>query len=76
MSGGQRFDIIAEGPFREAGGGGTGVLGGTAALGEGRGTGGGGAGRYPRLGAFRGLADELDPVEKFRNAFVRGVLGG
>ncbi|BBC31998.1 Sorbitol oxidase [Streptomyces graminofaciens] len=31
-------------------------------------------GLYPRLGDFRALADELDPVGKFRNAFVRNVL--
>ncbi|MGW0820237.1 FAD-binding protein [Streptomyces sp. NPDC002845] len=33
-------------------------------------------GLYPRLGAFRGLADELDPAGKFRNEFVREALGG
>ncbi|GAA3794319.1 FAD-binding protein [Streptomyces phyllanthi] len=32
--------------------------------------------RYPRLGEFRVLADSLDPTGKFRNAFVRDVLGG
>ncbi|KPI18391.1 Alditol oxidase [Actinobacteria bacterium OK074] len=32
-------------------------------------------GRYPRLGDFAALAGELDPVGKFRNSFVRGVLG-
>ncbi|MFF1451408.1 FAD-binding protein [Streptomyces sp. NPDC058274] len=31
-------------------------------------------GRYPRLAAFRALADELDPKGTFRNAFVRDVL--
>ncbi|WP_338895419.1 FAD-binding protein [Streptomyces sp. TG1A-60] len=30
---------------------------------------------YPRLGDFRTLADTLDPAGKFRNAFVREVLG-
>ncbi|MFI1735172.1 FAD-binding protein [Streptomyces acidicola] len=32
--------------------------------------------RYPRLGDFRALAEELDPAGTFRNAFVRDVLGG
>ncbi|MGW0707058.1 FAD-binding protein [Streptomyces sp. NPDC002643] len=32
--------------------------------------------RYPRSGEFRALADALDPTGKFRNAFVRDVLGG
>ncbi|WP_320783009.1 FAD-binding protein [Streptomyces sp. CRN 30] len=32
-------------------------------------------GRYPRLDGFRALADALDPAGKFRNAFVRDVLG-
>ncbi|MFJ5261860.1 FAD-binding protein [Streptomyces sp. NPDC088387] len=31
--------------------------------------------RYPRLGDFRALAQELDPAGKFTNAFVRDVLG-
>jgi xylitol oxidase len=31
--------------------------------------------RYPRLGDFRALARELDPVGKFTNAFVQNVLG-
>ncbi|MFF6784606.1 D-arabinono-1,4-lactone oxidase [Streptomyces sp. NPDC012510] len=31
-------------------------------------------GLYPRLGDFRALAEALDPVGKFRNAFVRNVL--
>ncbi|WP_327593008.1 FAD-binding protein [Streptomyces chartreusis] len=31
-------------------------------------------GRYPRLGDFRALARELDPEEKFANAFVRDIL--
>lgn len=30
---------------------------------------------YPRLGDFRRVADGLDPAGKFRNAFVREVLG-
>lgn len=30
---------------------------------------------YPRLGDFRALAEVLDPTGKFRNAFVREVLG-
>ncbi|MDX3638897.1 D-arabinono-1,4-lactone oxidase [Streptomyces sp. MB09-02B] len=30
---------------------------------------------YPRLGDFRALAEVLDPAGKFRNAFVREVLG-
>ncbi|WP_200301787.1 D-arabinono-1,4-lactone oxidase [Streptomyces adelaidensis] len=30
---------------------------------------------YPRLADFRALAKELDPAGKFRNAFVRDVLG-
>ena len=33
-------------------------------------------GRYPRLGDFRALTQELDPRGKFANAFVRGVLAG
>ncbi|MEV6592078.1 FAD-binding protein [Streptomyces acidicola] len=32
--------------------------------------------RYPRLGDFRALAEELDPAGTFRNAFVRDVLDG
>lgn len=32
--------------------------------------------RYPRLGDFRALAEELDPAGTFRNVFVRDVLGG
>ncbi|MFF9038402.1 FAD-binding protein [Streptomyces sp. NPDC014892] len=31
---------------------------------------------YPRLGDFRALAEVLDPAGKFRNTFVREVLGG
>ncbi|MGW5662777.1 D-arabinono-1,4-lactone oxidase [Streptomyces sp. NPDC003758] len=31
--------------------------------------------RYPRLSDFTALAAELDPAGKFRNAFVREVLG-
>ncbi|GHJ99799.1 FAD-binding protein [Streptomyces sp. NPDC003753] len=31
--------------------------------------------RYPRLADFTALAAELDPAGKFRNAFVREVLG-
>ncbi|MPY58901.1 FAD-binding protein [Streptomyces spongiae] len=31
--------------------------------------------RYPRLGDFRALAEELDPAGTFRNGFVRDVLG-
>jgi xylitol oxidase len=31
--------------------------------------------RYPRIGEFRGLAEELDPAGTFRNAFVSEVLG-
>lgn len=31
--------------------------------------------RYPRLDDFRALAGALDPAGKFRNAFVRDVLG-
>lgn len=30
---------------------------------------------YPRLGDFRRVADALDPAGKFRNTFVRDVLG-
>ncbi|MEV0218838.1 FAD-binding protein [Streptomyces sp. NPDC050704] len=33
-------------------------------------------GRYPRIGEFRALAEELDPAGTFRNAFVGEVLGG
>ncbi|MCT2593120.1 FAD-binding protein [Streptomyces sp. N2-109] len=32
--------------------------------------------RYPELPAFTSLAGELDPGAKFRNAFVRDILGG
>lgn len=32
--------------------------------------------RWPRMLQFTALADELDPAAKFRNAFVRRVLGG
>ncbi len=31
--------------------------------------------RYPRRGDFRALADRFDPDRRFRNAFVRRVLG-
>lgn len=30
---------------------------------------------YPRLGDFRALADELDPSGRFRNPYLRSVLG-
>ena len=32
-------------------------------------------GRYPRLPDFAALAARLDPVGKFRNAFLDGLLG-
>ncbi|MFD9441335.1 FAD-binding protein [Streptomyces sp. NPDC060006] len=31
--------------------------------------------RYPRMGDFRALAEELDPTGTFRNSFVSAVLG-
>ncbi len=31
--------------------------------------------RWPRMGAFTGLAEDLDPAGKFRNTFVRELLG-
>ena len=33
------------------------------------------AAMYPRLEDFRALADRFDPQARFRNAFVRRVLG-